>query len=164
AGRRLFPNGERHLRDRAELTRLYPPELLAETIAIAARCRFSLDELRYQYPHELVPAGETPTSWLRRLADRGAVTRWPAGVPEKVRVLLDKELAIIAELYYEPCFLTVHDVVGFARSRGSLYQGRGSAANSIVCYCLQVSAVDPARLDMLFERFVSKERDEPPDI
>src|SRR5690606_35254461 len=164
AGRRLFPNGERHLRDRAELTRLYPPELLAETIAIAVRCRFSLDELRYQYPHELVPAGETPTSWLRCLAERGAARRWPAGMPGKARALLEKELAIIAELRYEPFFLTVHDVVSFARSRQILCQGRGSAANSIVCYCLGITAVGPDQLEMLFERFVSKERDEPPDI
>ncbi len=164
AGRRLFPNGERHLRERTELARLYPPELLAETVAIAARCHFSLDELRYQYPRELVPEGETPTSWLRQLAWQGAATRWPEGVPDKVRALLEKELAIIAGLRYEPFFLTVHDVVRFARSRDILCQGRGSAANSIVCYCLGITAVGPDQLEMLFERFVSKERDEPPDI
>jgi error-prone DNA polymerase len=164
AGRRLFPNGERHLRERRELTRLYPPELLAETIAIAARCHFSLDELRYQYPHELVPEGETPTSWLAKLAWEGAHKRWPDGIPERVRGLLDKELAIIAELRYEPFFLTVHDVVQYARGQHILCQGRGSAANSIVCYCLGITAVGPEQLAMLFERFVSKERDEPPDI
>jgi error-prone DNA polymerase len=164
AGRRLFPNAERHLRDRAALTRLYPPELLAQTVLIAARCRFSLDELRYQYPHELVPRGETPASWLRWLAWEGAARRWPQGVPDRVRALLEKELAIIAQLGYEPFFLTVHDVVDFARSRGILCQGRGSAANSIVCYCLGITAVGPGELEMLFERFVSKERDEPPDI
>jgi error-prone DNA polymerase len=164
AGRRLFPNGERHLRQRNELARLYPPGLLAESVHLASLCHFSLDELRYQYPRELVPEGHTPTSWLRALAERGAAQRWPDGVPQTVRALLDKELAIIAELRYEPFFLTVHDVVAFARGQGILCQGRGSAANSIVCYCLEVTAVGPGQLEMLFERFVSKERDEPPDI
>ena len=164
AGRRLFPNGERHLRTRAELARLYPRALLDETLAIAARCSFSLDELRYQYPRELVPEGETPASHLRRLAESGAAERWPQGVPEEVRRLIDRELVIIASLGYEPFFLTVHDIVCFARGQGILCQGRGSAANSIVCYCLGVTAVGPDQLKMLFERFVSKERDEPPDI
>ncbi|MDQ2642147.1 MAG: PHP domain-containing protein, partial [Pseudomonadota bacterium] len=164
AGRRLFPNGERHLRARAELTRLYPPQLLAETVRVAQLCRFSLDELRYQYPHELVPGAHTPTTWLRELAEQGAARHWPDGMPPKERGLLEKELAIIRELRYEPFFLTVHDVVRFARGQGILCQGRGSAANSIVCYCLDITAVRPGQLEMLFERFVSKERDEPPDI
>jgi error-prone DNA polymerase len=164
AGRRLFPNGERHLRDRAELARLYPPQLLAATVAIADRCTFSLEELRYQYPRELVPGGETPTTWLAKLAWQGAARHWPGGIPGKVRALLEKELAIIAELRYEPFFLTVHDVVDYARRNGILCQGRGSAANSIVCYCLGITAVGPDQLEMLFERFVSRERDEPPDI
>ena len=164
AGRRLFPNGERHLRTRMELARLYPAGLLAETVMIAARCRFSLDELRYEYPRELVPEGQTPTSWLRELTEQGAAEYWPQGAPPEVRALIEKELAIIAELSYEPFFLTVHDVVRYARGQGILCQGRGSAANSIVCYCLKVTAAGPDRLQMLFERFVSKERDEPPDI
>ncbi|MBK9253018.1 MAG: error-prone DNA polymerase [Proteobacteria bacterium] len=164
AGQRLYPNGERHLRAREELARLYPPALLAESVAIAARCRFSLDELRYQYPREIVPEGQTPASYLRQLTEAGAAERWPRGVPVAVRALIEKELAIIAELKYEPFFLTVYDVVRFARGEGILCQGRGSAANSIVCFCLKVTSVGPGELSMLFERFVSKERDEPPDI
>ncbi|MBK6674530.1 MAG: error-prone DNA polymerase [Proteobacteria bacterium] len=164
AGQRLYPNGERHLRAREELARLYPPALLAESMAIAARCRFSLDELRYQYPREIVPEGQTPASYLRQLTEAGAAERWPRGVPVAVRALIEKELAIIAELKYEPFFLTVYDVVRFARGEGILCQGRGSAANSIVCFCLKVTSVGPGELSMLFERFVSKERDEPPDI
>src|SRR5690606_3595976 len=128
AGRRLFPNGERHLRSRAELTRLYPAALLAEAVRVADLCRFSLDELRYQYPRELVPEGHTPTSWLRELAERGAARHWPDGMPPKERGLLEKELAIIRELAYEPFFLTVHDVVCYAREQQILCQGRGSAA------------------------------------
>ncbi len=157
-------NGECHLRSRDRLARFYPPELLQETVKIAEQCRFSLDELRYEYPDELVPAGLTPALHLRRLTEAGARRRWPAGMPEKVRGLVERELGLIAELRYEPYFLTVHDIVRFARSRGILCQGRGSAANSAVCYCLGITEVDPARMQMLFERFISKERDEPPDI
>jgi error-prone DNA polymerase len=164
AGLALYPNGERHLRPRERLARIYPAELLEESVAIARRCRFRLDELRYEYPAELVPEGETPASYLRRLTEAGARERWPDGVPEAVRTQVEHELALIAELGYEPFFLTVYDVVAFARSRGILCQGRGSAANSAVCYCLGITAVDPARMNMLFERFVSKERAEPPDI
>jgi len=164
AGHRLFANGERCLRTREELARLYPPELLAQSMAIAARCRFSLEELRYEYPRELVPAGHSPASWLRQLVKEGAAQLWPQGTPEAVQAQIDRELGIIAELRYESFFLTVHDVVCFARSRQILCQGRGSAANSIVCYCLKVTAVGPEELSMLFERFVSKERAEPPDI
>jgi error-prone DNA polymerase len=164
-GRALFPNGERHLRSRVRLAQLYPPELLAETLRIAKRCVFSLDELRYEYPEELAPAGETPTSWLRRLVEEGLRWRFPqAGVPAHVRAQIEHELALIAELAYEPYFLTVHDIVRFARERGILCQGRGSAANSAVCYALGITEVDPARMSMLFERFISKERNEPPDI
>jgi len=163
-GRALHPNGERHLRLRARLAQLHPPELLAATLEIAERCRFSLDELRYEYPEELVPAGETPSSWLGRLVDEGLGRRFPAGVPQKVRELVAHELALIAELGYEAFFLTVHDIVSFARSRRILCQGRGSAANSAVCYALGITEVDPVRLSMLFERFVSRERREPPDI
>lgn len=164
AGFALQANGERHLRRREILARLYPPALLAETLAVAERCRFSLGELRYEYPDELVPPDETPAAHLRRLTEEGMRRRWPRGVPERVRRLVEHELALIAELGYEPYFLTVQDIVRFARGRGILCQGRGSAANSAVCYCLGITEVDPARIETLFERFVSRERDEPPDI
>jgi error-prone DNA polymerase len=164
AGHALFANGERHLRSRLALARLYPPELLAETLAVAARCEFSLSELRYEYPEEVVPAGETPDSWLRRLTEEGLTRRYPHGVPDKVAAQVEHELALIAEMAYAPYFLTVHDIVAWARGQGILCQGRGSAANSAVCYALCVTEVDPARAAMLFERFVSKERNEPPDI
>lgn len=160
----LHANGERHLRSRAALARLYPPALLEETLRISERCRFSLDELRYEYPRELVPAGETPAGHLRRLTEAGQRQRWPRGTPAKVRAQIEHELALIAELRYEPYFLTVHDIVQFARGRGILCQGRGSAANSAVCYCLGITEVDPARCQMLFERFISRQRNEPPDI
>jgi error-prone DNA polymerase len=163
-GRALFPNAERHLRARVRLAQLYPPELLAESAAIAARCAFSLDELRYEYPEELVPAGTTAARHLAGLTAQGLGWRFPGGVPQKVRALVDYELRLIAELRYEAFFLTVHDIVRFARERGILCQGRGSAANSAVCYALGITEVDPGRLQTLFERFVSKERDEPPDI
>jgi error-prone DNA polymerase len=164
AGGALFANGERHLRQRCALARLYPPELLAETVKVAALCNFSLDELRYEYPEEVVPANETPDSWLRRLTEEGLVKRYPAGVPDKVLAQVEHELRLIAEMAYAPYFLTVHDIVAWAHGQGILCQGRGSAANSAVCYALCVTEVDPARAAMLFERFVSKERNEPPDI
>ncbi|HSS69897.1 MAG TPA: error-prone DNA polymerase [Casimicrobiaceae bacterium] len=168
-GYALHPNGERHLRPLATLERLYPPAWLAETLAIAERCQFSLDELRYEYPEEIVPAGETPTSYLRRLTEEGFEKHFPAattGAPAraKVRKLIEHELALIAEARYEAFFLTVYDIVEFARSNKILCQGRGSAANSAVCYCLGITAVDPSRMEMLFERFISRERNEPPDI
>ena len=165
AGRKLYPNGERYLRERERLAKLYPRELLDETVAIGRRCVFSLEELRYEYPQELVPAGETPASHLRQLTEAGARWRWPQGVPESERKAIEHELALIADLRYEPYFLTVHDIVAFARSKGILCQGRGSAANSRVCYCLGVTSVDPLRgASLLFERFISRERNEPPDI
>jgi error-prone DNA polymerase len=164
-GKRLYANGERYLRERARLERLYPRELLAATVELAQSCHFSLDELRYEYPHELVPPGETPTSYLRWLTEEGARWRWPGGVPAAERSALEHELALIEELRYEPYFLTVHDVVAYARRQGILCQGRGSAANSRVCYCLGVTSVDPQRgASLLFERFISRERNEPPDI
>ena len=163
-GHALFPNAERSLRLRMRLAQLYPPELLAETVAIAERCHFSLETLRYEYPHELVPENETPASWLRKLTEDGLRWRFPAGVPQKVAALVEHELRLIAELGYEPFFLTVHDVVSYARSQGILCQGRGSAANSVVCYALRITEVDPDRMNTLFERFVSRERNEPPDI
>ena len=163
-GHALHANAERHLRLRMRLAQLYPPELLSETVAIAERCHFSLDELRYEYPEELVPEGETPASWLRKLTEEGLQKRFPEGVSHRIRDLVERELALIAELRYEPFFLTVHDVVAFARGKGILCQGRGSAANSTVCYALEVTEVNPAKQELLFERFISKERNEPPDI
>lgn len=163
-GYALFPNGERHLRPRSRLAGLYPPELLAQTVAIAQRCRFSLDSLRYEYPHELVPDGHTPASWLRDCTERGAQRLYPAGIPDKVRRQIEHELKLIAELGYEFFFLTVHEIVDWARSQGILCQGRGSAANSTVCYCLGITSVNPEEHELLFERFVSRERGEPPDI
>ncbi len=163
-GDALHANGERHLRSRQQLAQCYPRELLEASVAVAERCDFSLDELRYEYPQELVPSGKTPASHLSALTYAGMKRRWPTGVPERVRKLVARELELISELGYEPYFLTVHDLVRFARSRGILCQGRGSAANSAVCYCLGITAVDPARMEMLFERFISRERDEPPDI
>jgi error-prone DNA polymerase len=216
AGYRLYPNGERHLRTRERLARIYPQALLAQTIAIHERCEFSLDSLRYEYPQELIPEGQTPASHLRKLTAQGFEQRFGeplecclpphAGegqeggrigstpspplprathmggcvqrlmtkvVPsepaahfslDKVRALVEHELALIAELSYEPYFLTVHDIVAFARAQDILCQGRGSAANSAVCYCLNITEVDPAHIEMLFERFISRERNEPPDI
>jgi len=164
AGARLFPNGERHLRPLPTLARLYPLPLLAASAAIAERCQFDLGQLRYQYPAELVPAGSSASAHLRALTEAGAGARWPQGVPPPVAVLLEKELQLIADLAYEHFFLTVHDVVDFARQRGILCQGRGSAANSAVCYALGITEVDPARMNLLVERFISRERREPPDI
>ena len=163
-GHALYPNGERHLRLRARLAQLYPLDLMKETVAVADRCNFSLDELRYEYPEELVPFGETPASHLRKLAFDGMKERFPQGVPAVVIQMVERELVLIADLAYEAFFLTVHDVVRFARSREILCQGRGSAANSAVCYCLGITEVDPEKGNTLFERFVSKERNEPPDI
>jgi error-prone DNA polymerase len=164
AGERLFANAERHLRDRARLARLYPPGLLAESVKIAALATFSLDELRYEYPRELVPAGETPASHLRALTFAGARKRWPAGLPQAMRDKIEYELKLINDLAYESYFLTVQDIVAEARRLNILCQGRGSAANSVVCYCLGVTEVDPSRGELLMERFISRERNEPPDI
>jgi error-prone DNA polymerase len=163
-GHALFPNAERSLRLRMRLAQLHPPDLLAETLRVAERCDFSLDELRYEYPEELVPSGETPASWLAKLTEAGLAWRFPGGAPDHVRRLVEHELRLVRDLRYEPYFLTVHDVVRFARARGILCQGRGSAANSAVCYALGITEVDPARMSMLFERFISRERNEPPDI
>ncbi len=166
AGHRLAANAERHLKPAAEMARLFRDhaDALARTLEIVARCRFSLDELGYEYPDEAAPDGTPPQRALERLVWEGAARRYPGGVPGRVRAQLEHELALIGELGYAPYFLTVHDLVRFAQERGILCQGRGSAANSAVCYCLGITAVDPARLDLLFERFVSAERDEPPDI
>ncbi len=164
AGHALFPNGERHLRTRLRLARLYPRPLLDETLRVAERCTFSLDELRYEYPEEIVPHGETATAYLARQVEAGLARRYPNGAPLSVRRQVERELALIAELRYEAYFLTVFDIVNFARGQRILCQGRGSAANSAVCYALGITEVDPARTNLLFERFISKERGEPPDI
>jgi error-prone DNA polymerase len=163
-GHALAPNAEQRLRSRLALAQRYPEALLAETLKVAGRCSFSLDELAYQYPSEVVPPGETPASYLRRLTYEGMGRRWSAGAPASVQQQVEHELALISELQYEHYFLTVYDIVAFARSQHILCQGRGSAANSAVCYCLGVTEVDPARTAVLFERFISKERNEPPDI
>lgn len=149
-------NAEQHMRTRVQLAQRFDDDLLAETLNIAARCTFSLDELRYQYPDEVVPEGETPSSYLRRLAYEGAGRRWPQGIPAKVQAQIEHELELIADLGYEHYFLTVADVVRYAQSQGILCQGRGSAANSVVCYCIGVTEVDPARMSVLFERFISR--------
>jgi error-prone DNA polymerase len=166
AGFLLHANAERHLKSGDEMARLFSawPAAIANTIKIADACRFSLDELRYEYPIDLAPEGRTSQQELAHLAAAGLETRYPDGAPKKVRDQVAHELELIGELQYAPYFLTVHDIVRFARSRGILCQGRGSAANSAVCYCLGITSVDPARIDVLFERFVSAERDEPPDI
>jgi error-prone DNA polymerase len=163
-GRHGFANGERHLRPISTLQKLFPPELLAASVELVQRCSFSLASLHYEYPQELVPPDTTPANHLRALTERGAQQRWPTGIPESVQQQINKELALIAELHYEHYFLTVEDLVRYARSCGILCQGRGSAANSVVCYALHVTEVDPVRISMLFERFISRERAEPPDI
>ncbi|MBX3387697.1 MAG: error-prone DNA polymerase [Phycisphaeraceae bacterium] len=167
AGFRLLTNAERHLKPPEEMHRLFVehPRALARTLAIAERCKgFTLDQLRYNYPDEIVPVGTTAMTHLRTLTAEGASERFPGGVPAHVQAQIDHELRIVEELHYAPYFLTVHDLVRFARQRGILCQGRGAAANSAVCFCLGVTAVDPSRGTMLFERFISKERNEPPDI
>jgi len=163
-GFELQPNAERHLRSRYRISQLCPPELMQETLHVAARCTFSLSEISYQYPSEVVPAGLTAMQHLRALAYEGAARRWPAGLTDEWRARIEHELELIADLRYEHYFLTVADTVRFARSQGILCQGRGSAANSVVCYCLEITSVDPAQSTLLFERFISRERNEPPDI
>jgi error-prone DNA polymerase len=166
AGFRLEANAERHLKAPSEIARLFKghEDALTRTVEIANACTFSLDELKYEYPDEPVPEGKTPQSHLEDLTWEGAAWRFPGGIPDHVRDTLTCELALIAELDYAPYFLTVHDIVHYARSLGILCQGRGSAANSAVCYCLAITNVNPTEVDLLFERFVSPERKEPPDI
>ncbi|HEX4796958.1 MAG TPA: error-prone DNA polymerase [Humisphaera sp.] len=166
AGYRLFPNGERYLKSPEQMYRLFAdhPRALRRGVEIAEACNFSLDSLRYEYPDEVVPADKSPLQHLADLTWRGAADRYPQGIPDKVRRLIEHELKLIEQLHFEHYFLTVHDLVCFARSRGILCQGRGSAANSAVCYCIGVTSVDPERIDVLFERFISSARGEPPDI
>jgi error-prone DNA polymerase len=163
-GLALEPNGEAHLRSRTRLASLFRREWLDATLHIAGQCAFSLDELRYEYPEEIVPAGHTPVSWLRTLTEQGVQRRFPNGMAAQHRATLEEELKLIELLRYEPYFLTVADIVHWARAQGILCQGRGSAANSLVCYCLGVTEVDPQRATLLFGRFISAERNEPPDI
>jgi error-prone DNA polymerase len=166
AGQALLPNAERHLKPIEEMERLFAdyPQAIARTREMADRCTFSLDELRYEYPEITCPRGESIPDFLAKLTWAGALERYPDGIPAKIRALIKHELKLIRQLDYEPYFLTVWDIVKFARSRDILCQGRGSAANSAVCYCLGITSVDPDRIDLLFERFVSAERNEPPDI
>ena len=166
AGHALFANAERCLRRRDDLARIYTGDMLAETLRIAALCTFDLRRLNYRYPHELVPDGIKAIEYLRKLTFEGAAKKWPAGIPDEVRAQVEKELALIAELEYEHFFLTVEEIVSWACAQNPpiLCQGRGSSANSAVCYCLGITAVNPDKGNLLFERFVSRERDEPPDI
>lgn len=164
AGRRLFANGERYLRDLRALYSIYPATTLQNAADVAALCQFDLADLDYRYPREVVPADLGASQYLRKLTMEGARWRWPDGHSDAVQVQLEHELTLISDMQYESYFLTVHDIVKFARGQGILCQGRGSAANSAVCYCLGVTEVDPSRTRMLFERFISRERDEPPDI
>lgn len=163
-GSQLELNGEAYLKPFHQLAKIYPPELLEETCVIADLCHFSMTELRYQYPRELVPENLTPIQHLRNLVTEGKHERWPSGIPQDIEMLIEKELSLIEELEYEYYFLTVHDIVKFARQQRILCQGRGSAANSVVCYCLFVTEIAPGQIGVLFERFISQERDEPPDI
>ena len=163
-GRRRLSNSQQHLRSLKQLQRLYPQALLQQTQVVAARCEFSLEELRYEYPEEVVPEGFDAGSWLRELVGEGLQLRWPDGASDDVLERIEVELALIEELNYEYYFLTVYDIVSFARECNILCQGRGSAANSVVCYCLHITEVSPDQVSLLFERFISRERDEPPDI
>ncbi|MBD1391339.1 error-prone DNA polymerase [Neiella sp. HB171785] len=157
-------NTERHLRPQSSIYRLFQQQHIEQTYLLAQQCQFSLDELRYQYPAELVPPGHTPMSHLRQLVAQGQQRRFADGVPLAIQAIIAKELALIEELEYAHFFLTIEDIVRFAKQRQILYQGRGSAANSVVCYCLGITEVDPRKIQVLFERFISKERGEPPDI
>jgi error-prone DNA polymerase len=163
-GYALEVNSERYLRSRTRLAGLYPHDALEATLEVARRCTFSLDELKYAYPEELVPPGETPSTYLRKLVYAGAAERWPEGLKEAHERQIEHELQLVAELRYEPYFLTVQDIVAFARANQILCQGRGSAANSVICYCLHITEVDPVFHGMLVERFISRARNEPPDI
>jgi len=163
-GDQLSVNAECCMKSLRILNKRYPADFLQQSLEIADFCNFSLDELRYQYPEELVPDDQSPIQYLRQLVEEGAAIRWPEGIKDEHRKLLERELELIEELHYEYYFLTVHDLVRFARSRNILCQGRGSAANSVVCYCLGITEISPDMINMLFERFISRERDEPPDI
>ncbi|OZB02737.1 MAG: error-prone DNA polymerase, partial [Marinobacter sp. 34-60-7] len=164
AGHCLFQNGERYLRPLPVLEKLFPAAWLEQTLVIARACEFEPGSLRYEYPPDLVPPGDTPAGYLKRLTREGERRRYPNGTPMHVQGLIRKELDLISEMRYEHYFLTIQDIVAFARQQGILCQGRGSAANSAVCYCLGITEVNPANVELLFERFISKDRNEPPDI
>ncbi|MBW8304357.1 MAG: error-prone DNA polymerase, partial [Brevundimonas sp.] len=168
AGRRLQANAERYLKSAAQMARMFRGHeaALARTMDVVRACTFSLRELSYQYPDEPTPPGYSSQGWLARLTLKGARSRWPGGVPASIRAIILKELRLVRELNYAPYFLTVHDIVAWARSRPDpiLCQGRGSAANSVICFCLGVTNVDPTRQEVLIERFISSNRSEPPDI
>lgn len=166
AGARLVLNAERHLKSAKEIAHLFQgfEDALHRTMEIVEACQFSLDELKYEYPDEPVPEGKDPQEHLEHLVWEGVKTRYPGKVSDKVTKLVKRELDLIGQLNYAPYFLTVHDIVAWARAQGILCQGRGSAANSAVCYCLGITAVDPNEIDLLFERFINSARREPPDI
>lgn len=163
---KLIQNGERYLRNLDDLSFLWQDrlDLVEKTVEIAARVTFSLDEIRYRYPSSSLPAGMTPTEYLQKLTEEGAEKRYPQGVPDKVRAQIKYELDLIKEMQFEDYFLTLKEICDFASSKNILHQGRGSAANSVVCYCIGLTAIDPVQMDLLFERFISRERREPPDI
>ena len=163
-GRETLANAEACLRPIEKLTSLFPDTWLSNACLLASACEFCLSELAYEYPAEVVAKDMTPSEYLRELVERGIAKRFPEGLATSVRETIEKELKLIHEQAYEHFFLTIYDIVQFAQSKGILYQGRGSAANSVVCYCLEITAVDPRQIDVLFERFISKERNEPPDI
>ncbi len=163
-GTKLTSNAESYLKAPTEIAGMYPKELIKETQYINDLCTFSMEELRYQYPQELVPKKLSPIEHLTQQVQLGAKRRWPEGTPKSAQKIIDKELTLIEELHYEFYFLTVYDIVNFARKQNILCQGRGSAANSVVCYCLHITEISPGQINVLFERFISKERDEPPDI
>ena len=157
-------NAERSLRSLDKLSKLFEPQWLLESLRLSALCQFCLSSLRYEYPMELVPKGKSAMEHLRELVEKGITFRFPEGIKPDIKQTIETELALIELLDYPYYFLTIHDIIMFAKSQGIIYQGRGSAANSIVCYCLEITSVDPRQINVLFERFISKERDEPPDI
>lgn len=163
-GLSALKNQERSLKSLPKVRRLYPQQWIAQSLTLANQCNFSLEELKYQYPSELIPEGHTAQTYLRQCVEQGIKTRFPEGVSQEIRGIIEKELTLIHSEHYEYFFLTIFDIVQFAKRQHILYQGRGSAANSIVCYCLEITAVDPRKINVLFERFISKERNEPPDI
>ncbi len=166
AGFKLLMNAERYLKPAKEMQRLFLhyPDAIARTQEISECCRFSLNELKYEYPHEITEAGRTPQEELTKLSWEGAKQMFGEPIPEKTVAAINYELKFIGEMNYAAYFLTVYDIVRFARSKGILCQGRGSAANSTICYCLGITSVDPQKFDLLFERFISSARNEPPDI
>ncbi|MBU3023872.1 error-prone DNA polymerase [Aestuariibacter sp. A3R04] len=163
-GSAVLANAERALRNISKIKKLFPQQWIDNTQKLASQCEFSLDELKYQYPAELVPPGLTAIEHLRNCVEKGIKKRFPNGLSDEIRAVIEKEMTLIEEQDYPYFFLTIHDIVQFAQKKKILYQGRGSAANSVVCYCLEITAVDPRQINVLFERFISKERDEPPDI